>query len=203
MNLKLRLGVLAGLLMGANFANADGEIYLSAGAGTFDHDRTNIMIRTAAGTTTWLNSPSAETDLVSVAWGVADETARFLVEYYHQTGDIDAFPAEYKKQSLFYSGYWTPNLYLQGLHGILGAGIGGAQLSLESGNSLIGEDFEDREAQYKLTAGIEYRLMDIVTFYGTYERHYTRTYSHWTEARQIDVQDAEQSLVQFGVAARF
>ena len=60
MNLKLRLGVLAALLMGANLAQADGKIYLSASGGTFDHDQTNVMLRsrvdTAAGFAPRLNA---------------------------------------------------------------------------------------------------------------------------------------------------
>lgn len=222
MNLKLRLGVLAALLMGANLAQADGKIYLSASGGTFDHDQTNVMLRsrvdtatTPTITTTWLASEGDETDLVSVAAGIADVSARFLFEYYHQTGELTGIGADYTKQSLFYSGYWTPNLYVPKLHGILGAGIGGSQISLESSNSSIVNEFEDRELQYKFTAGIEYRLLEFVTIFGTYEQHYSNNFTHsfsrtdtsstpsTTTHWQIDVQDSDQSVLQFGIAARF
>jgi hypothetical protein len=205
MNAKYRLGVLAGLLLGSNVAMADGKMYFSVSGGTFDHDQTNVMIRTSgdASATTWLTSASDETDLVSVTGGVADVSARFLIEYYHQSGDLTGIGADYTKQGLFYSGYWTPNLYVPKLHGILGAGIGAAQIDLESDNAQIGGDFEDREFQYKFTAGIEYRLIDLVTIFGTYEQHYSRKFTHSDAQRQIQVQDADQSVIQIGIAARF
>jgi hypothetical protein len=220
MNLKLRLGMLASLLLGPSLAMADGKIYLSASGGTFDHDKTSVILRSREDTatttsTTWLTSEGDETDLVSVAAGIADVSARFLFEYYHQTGELTGIGTDYTKQSLFYSGYWTPNLYVPKLHGILGAGIGGSQITLESGNASIGDEFEDREVQYKFTAGIEYRLMDLVTIFGTYEQHYSRNFTHsftrtdtsvtpsTTTHWQIDVQDSDQSVVQIGIAARF
>jgi hypothetical protein len=205
MNAKYRLGVLAGLLLGSNAAMADGKRYFSVSAGTVDHDQTSVMIRTSgdASTTTWLTSASDETDLVSVAGGVADVSARFLIEYYHQSGDLTGIGADYTKQGLFYSGYWTPNLYVPKLHGILGAGIGAAHLELESDNALIGDDFEDREFQYKFTAGIEYRLIDLVTIFGTYEQHYSRKFTHSDAQRQIQLHDSDQSVIQIGIAARF
>ncbi len=221
MNAKYRLGVLAGLLLGSNAAMADGKMYFSVSGGTFDHDNTSVILNsrvdtatTPITTTTGLASEGDETDLVSVAAGVADVSARFLIEYYHQTGELTGIGADYTKQSLFYSGYWTPNLYVPKLHGILGAGIGGSQITLESSNDLINE-FDDRELQYKFTAGIEYRLIDLVTIFATYEQHYSRnfthsfsrtdtstnpaTVTHW----QIDVQDSDQSVIQIGLAARF
>ncbi|MCR6652105.1 MAG: hypothetical protein NVV73_11675 [Cellvibrionaceae bacterium] len=220
MKLKFRLGVLAGLLLGSNVAMADGKIYLSASGGTFDHDKTNVILSSRSGTppvttTTWLTSDGDETDLVAVAAGVADVSARFLIEYYHQTGDLVGIGADYTKQSLYYSGYWTPNLYVPKLHGILGAGIGGSQITLESDNDAIGDEFEDRELQYKFTVGIEYRLLDQLTIFGTYEKHYSNNFTHSFSRTdtstnpstvtqwQIDVQDSDQSVIQIGLATRF
>lgn len=205
MKLKFRLGVLAGLLLGSNVALADGKVYLSLGGGTADHDDTTLLIRSGENFATQigLTSGNDESDLVSVSAGVADVSARFLIEYYHQSGELSGAAADYTKQGLFYSGYWTPNLYVPKLHGILGAGIGAAQIDLESDNAQIGGNFEDREFQYKFTAGIEYRLIDLVTIFGTYEQHYSRKFTHSDAQRQIQLHDSDQSVIQIGIAARF
>lgn len=212
MKQKIRIGALGALLACSAPALADGQVFLSISSGKFDHDQTSVIVTDFIGddpdeplenpvtTTTVLNNE--ESDLIAISWGVTDETARFVFEYYYQNMDLEGLPAEYTKHAIYYSGYWTPNLYLPRLRGILGAGIGGAELSLSSEDSLV-DDFKDREFQYKLTAGLEYRLNKAIAIFGTYEQHYTRKYSHWAERRQVDVKDGDQTLVQIGLTARF
>lgn len=204
MKQKFRLGVLGVLLTCSAPTLADGRFFLSASVGKFDHDPTQVIINAAGDATdpTSITLNNEESDLISIGWGVADENARFLFEYYYQNTDLSVSATEYTKHGLYYSGYWTPNLYVPKLHGILGAGIGATELQLDSDESLA-DDFKDREVQYKLTAGIEYRLTDWLTLFGTYEQHYARTYSHWNEQRVVDVKDGDQSILQFGIAAQF
>jgi hypothetical protein len=214
MKQKIRIGVLGALLTCSASALADGQIFLSVSSGKFDHDQTLVTItdfgekpetppaEPIKPVVTSFTLDNEESDLISVSWGVADDNARFVFEYYYQNTDLVGLSAEYTKHAIFYSGYWTPNLYLPRLHGILGAGIGGAELTLDSEESLV-DDFKDREIQYKLTAGLEYRLNNTIAIFGTYEQHYTRKYSHWSERRQVDVKDGDQTLLQIGLTARF
>lgn len=201
--LYLRGGILGLLLAGANPAWSATKVYVSAAGGSFSHDESELTVTTATTETAYLSS-SDDSDAINLTWGVASEVAHFGFEYYYQTVDLSGFAAEYTKNSLFYSGYWTPNLLVPKLYGYLGAGVGISELRLDSDDPVIGNDFSDTEAQYKVSLGIEYRFTGAFNVFGRFEQHFTKTYSNWVSADQrLTFEDSDQGCILLGVAGRF
>lgn len=158
-------------------AVSDTQYYGSAGIGQFSHDDSKLF--PSADQSSGWDSTGDSSSTLQLAWGVANPTTRFTFEYYYQSGDLSDLDIDYTKNSLYFSGYWTPNLFVPKLHGILGAGIGGAQQRLQADTNSGKANFKDREAQYKLTAGIEYRLMDSLTIFAAMEKHYTKAFDDY------------------------
>jgi hypothetical protein len=211
---KVQLGIymLGLVLLGPNLAHAATKTYVSGAFGSLSHGDTSLIVSSPVDppTTppstqeTTFTSSSDDSNVINLAWGVASDTVRFGFEYYNQTSNLSGFDAEYTKHSLFYSGYWTPNLFVPKLYGILGAGVGGAQLDLDSDDARIGDDFTDREHQFKITIGVEYRFLDGLAAYGGWERHFTSTYSDWiTDEDRLTFKEDDQSGIVLGVIGRF
>lgn len=162
------------LVCQASTAISDTQYYVSAGLGQFSHEDSKLF--PSENDSAGLDSSGDSSDAIQLAWGVADSYARFTFEYYYQTGDLSDLDIDYEKSSLYFSGYWTPHLYAPKLYGILGAGIGGAQQSLQTNSESGNAKFEDREAQFKWTVGLEYRLLESLTIFATIEKHYTKEF---------------------------
>lgn len=110
----------------------------------------------------------ASTTGYSIGWGIEDRDTRFMLEYYLSQAKVESPPfpvgngqSQLKIQSLFYSGYWVPNI-LWGVKGILGAGIGYSEQTLN--NVQLGE-FSDRGWSFKASAGLEYSVMPNFSVY--------------------------------------
>lgn len=204
MNQKLYPGALLALaLLSPGFAHSAADMYVSASLHSFSHDETTLIVDTDTTDTTFV-SDGDDSDAYSLAWGAAEVNARFAFEYYYQTAEMSGFQADYTKQTLLYSGYWTPNLFVPKLHGILGAGVGGSELDLDSDDPAIGRGFKDREVQYKITIGVEYRILDSLVVFGGFERHYNSKYTDWTSSdSQLTLKDSDYGGFMLGIAGRF
>lgn len=105
---------------------------------------------------------------LALGWGVEDGNARFMLEYYHARADIDSPPFAVSNgsprleiQSLFYSGYWVPDIYW-GIKGILGAGVGYSRQTLD--NAALGK-LSDHGWSFKASAGLEYAVINNLSVY--------------------------------------
>ena len=156
-------------------------------------------------------SDEEEADVVQLAWGLTESSARFVVEYTYQTSDFTGFDLEYTKHALTYSGYWTPDLhlpelyrYLPRVHGVLGAGVGVSNLTLKSSAEEIGDDFSDRGLQLKVAAGLEYRITRNLAITATYEHHFNETYKDWVaENHEIVFDEGDQQGFVISVSGWF
>lgn len=108
----------------------------------------------------------------SLGWGIEDQSGRFMLEYYYSAVDIQSPPFEIasdrsrlKTHSLFYSGYWVPNI-VWGVKGILGAGIGYSEQTLE--NAQLGK-LRDRSLSVKASVGLEYAVVNRLSIYALAE----------------------------------
>ena len=225
-----RNGYWLGLLfLCPGFAFGEGATYISIAGGNFEHGDSVLHLpayqppaaNTAPVGAASFTAATFDSDSLQLTWGVADPNARFLLEYYYQQADMeelvnnvppnpDAEPVpdyvaatDYTKHMLFYSGYWTPKLYFNGLHGVVGAGIGASYLQLESDSDRIGDDFDDVQEQFKVTVGIEYWYKNISVF-GRVEKHFTGAYSHrGDDGTTTRFDDGDQDTVLLGIGGRF
>jgi opacity protein-like surface antigen len=220
--MKRNLCILGLLCIGPSFASA-ADIYVSGGYSSLKHDETRLSTKrfvaappgapeTEGG---WVNNAwttdEEEADVYQLAWGLAEDSARFAVEYSYQTSDFSGFDVDYTKHTLTYSGYWTPDLrlpelyrYLPRLHAVLGAGVGVGVLTLEGSAPEIGDDFNDRGLQLKLVAGLEYRITKSLALFATYEHHINEAYKDWvTETHEIVLDEGDQSGFMIGISGRF
>lgn len=104
----------------------------------------------------------------AIAWGIEDERGRVLLEYYRSDVEVESAPfaasggaPELQVQSIFYSGYWVPDIYW-GIKGILGAGVGYSEQSLD--NARMGE-IRDGGLSFKASVGLEYALFKTLSVY--------------------------------------
>lgn len=158
----------------------------------------------------------ASTEGITLGFGIEDRGGRFMLEYYYANSDIEAPPfavtddtATHRTHTLFYSGYWVPDIYW-GLKGILGAGIGYGEQTLT--NTQAG-DLEDRGWAYKFSGGLEYALLQNLSIYGLIERiYFDDLYDQVSVAGQGDsaavssrrqLQDSEQTRMALGINYRF
>lgn len=109
---------------------------------------------------------------LSLGFGIEDGSARFMLEYYYADPKIALPPftadegnPRMKTHSLFYSGYWVPDI-LWGVKGILGAGIGYSHQTLT--NAQLAE-LEDHGWSLKASAGLEYAVMKNLSVYALAE----------------------------------
>lgn len=109
---------------------------------------------------------------LSVAMGIEDGSGRFMLEYYYADPKIELPPfavdegsPRMKTHSIFYSGYWVPDI-LWGVKGILGAGIGYSHQTLT--NAQLAE-LEDHGWSLKASAGLEYAVIKNLSVYALAE----------------------------------
>lgn len=112
----------------------------------------------------------------ALGWGIEQRNSRFMLEYYRSASDIEAAPfpvadatAERELQSVFYSGYWIPDIYW-GLKGIVGAGVGYSEQTLNSSQG----KFRERGWSYKISAGLEYAVLNNLSLYVLAENVFLR-----------------------------
>jgi len=207
--MKRKLCVLGLLCVGPSFASA-ADIYVSAGYSSLKHEETRLATHVGAVENAWVTDEE-EADVVQLAWGLTESSARFVVEYTYQTSDFTGFDLEYTKHALTYSGYWTPDLhlpelyrYLPRVHGVLGAGVGVSNLTLKSSAEEIGDDFSDRGLQLKVAAGLEYRITRNLAITATYEHHFNETYKDWVaENHEIVFDEGDQQGFVISVSGWF
>jgi hypothetical protein len=189
----------AGLLCLAVQSNAtEALLTLSIGGQSADEGTFSVSGQSAQEVVTFDSGES-----IAIGWGVGDDNAKFLFEYYYSSIDINSLES-LDKSSLFYSGYWTPELYF-GIKGVLGAGVGITYIDLpRSGAGSTA--FKDRELEYKFSIGLEYQLCKSVGVYGLYERIYGNEYSDtYLLAGDAGVatalfDDSDQSRISLGIS---
>lgn len=216
MNQKL---CLAGLLCLSPMLASAADVYVSGGYSSLSHDESRLVVQqtiTPAGSSTSQTteteyfSSGDDSDALHLSWGLVEDSARFAIEYLYQTSDFGGFDLDYTKHSLYYSGYWTPDLGLKRLgeqwpriHGILGGGIGVSELTLESGEEAIGSSFKDRGLQIKAAIGLEYRITPHFAVFGVYEYHINETYRDWPSSKHgLEFDDGDQKGFTLGISGR-
>lgn len=151
----------------------------------------------------------------ALAWGIEQNNSRFMLEYYRSASDIESAPfptsdavAERELQSIFYSGYWVPTIYW-GLKGIVGAGVGYSQQTLNSSQGSLRE----RGFSYKISAGLEYAVVNNLSVYILAENVFLRevddeiavaageTTAAFSANRALE--DGEQTRLGMGINFRF
>lgn len=153
---------------------------------------------------------------LSLAWGIEDTSGRFMLEYYYSDAEVESPPfaqqgglPHLKTHSLFYSGYWVPNIFW-GIKGILGAGIGH---SIQTLTHTQLPELEDHGWSLKTSAGLEYAVMGRLSVYALAEGilihdmedrvNHTSDNASTTKAVKRSISGNEQVRLSLGVNFRF
>lgn len=145
----------------------------------------------------------------SIAWGIENNTARVMLEYYATEADIESTPLEtgqLKTESIFYSGYWIPDIYW-GIKGILGAGVGYSRHTL---SNVARRNMKESDWSFKASAGLEYGVHRNLAIYALADRLFHSSVGDYlTEngtppvVTQRTLSGLEQSRLSFGINFRY
>lgn len=145
----------------------------------------------------------------AVAWGIENTKARVMLEYYVTETNIESLSpgnAELKTESIFYSGYWIPNIYW-GIKGILGGGIGYSRHTLS--NVALG-NMKESDWSFKASAGVEYGVLRNLSIYALADLLFHSSVGDYVTPNatppavtQRTISGLEQSRLSFGVNFRY
>lgn len=149
----------------------------------------------------------------SVGWGIENSSARFMLEYYVTEADIESpsfnagnATAVWETESMFYSGYWTPDIYW-GIKGILGAGIGYSRHTLSNATPA---KMKESDWAFKASAGIEYGVIRHLSIYALAEQLFHSSVGDYVAdngtppvVSQRSFSGLEQSRLSFGINYRY
>ncbi len=146
----------------------------------------------------------------SLAAGIENGTMRIMLELYHSEVSVNASPlvfdggaSELETRSLYYSGYWLPDIY-EGIKGILGAGVGYSRHYL-SGNLV--DELKDGGWSLKASAGLEYAINGRLSVYGLAEKMFHKDLEEQWSAETNNFTFAfsghEQTRLAIGLNYRF
>lgn len=145
----------------------------------------------------------------SVALGIENTKARAMLEYYVTETGFDSAPltaGELKTESIFYSGYWVPEIY-RGIKGILGGGIGYSRHALDN----IGPDnLKESDWAFKVSAGLEYGPLPNLSIYALADLMFHEGVNDYVTQDatppvviQRTISSLEQTRLAFGINFRF
>lgn len=195
----LLLPLLAASILSTSVAAEENKPVVTLSVGTAGFDPMEFTVSDEGGTEAFQFDPTGGA-LATLGWGVRNDYARCLLEYQYQEGSDSDVSIDYVKHHIYFTAQWTPQILATPVHAIVGASVGGVEVRVESDNATIGQNFRDREEQFKAMVGVEYRLTPKIAIQGLYEHHITDNPSATKNGVFKALDDSNQDAIMIGVA---
>lgn len=179
---------------------SDNKPVVTIAAGTFGYEEMSLTVRNGTAPATSHQFDPTGGGAVSIGWGVRNDYARCLIEYQYQEASDTDIPVDYAKHHLYFNAQWTPQILSTPVHAIVGGAVGVVEVRAESDRADIGSSYRDREEQYKVTLGLEYRLTPKIAIQGLFEHHMTDNGGFSKGERSMSLDDSNQDAILLGVA---